>query len=200
MQPDSVEVQEFARLFSSFVQRFQPSAEVTLTEEGFLGDVLYARISLAGQRRPYHRVAIRERGPAGTYGQVRVRPVNLLMTAEWAHDFMADPGRYLSTLERVISQAIREPQAVAFWLLTTGGLEEMRVGTCYFPDLTRLYSLETLGVQHMRVGTGIVGLSEDYSDDYIEELADKMAIGEGRREFAIWLSAYGPGDDDGDNP
>lgn len=171
MQSESLDLQEFERLFSSVVQRFQPSAEVTLTEEGFLGDVLYAQISLGGRRRPDDRVAIRERGPAGTYGRVRARPLNLLMTAEWAREFTADPRRYLSTLERVISQAIREPRTVAFWLLTTGGVEEMRVGT------------------------GIVGLS----DKYIEDLADRIAIEEGRREFATWLSVHAPGDDDGDN-
>lgn len=171
MQSDSLELQEFARLLSSLVRSLQPSAEVTLTEEGFLGDVLYAQISLGRRRRPYDRGAIRERGPVGTYGRVRARPMNLLMTAEWAREFMGDPGRYLSTLEWVISQASREPQTVAFWLLTTGGVEEKRVGT------------------------GIVGLS----DDYIQDLADRLAIQEGRREFATWLSAHAPGDDHGDN-
>ena len=32
------------------------------------------------------------------------------------------------------------------------------------------------------------------------DLADRIAIEEGRREFAIWLSAYALGDDDGDVP
>lgn len=143
---------------------------VEVADERFEGDVVHITIEL-GKRDHVSSKAIREGPPSGAYGKRRPRPLNLLVSREAVRAMTARPGGIQAALDRMLMWALSEPAMVSFWLVTT------------------------MGIERVDVGSGIVGLSGSLTDD----LADRVAIEEGRRGFATWLSRNPLTDEDVNN-
>ena len=160
MEPISRELEPLRRVLTSLVHQLHPDARVGFSDKGFLGDVVYAEIELEPRDKSRGSAAVRERKPP--YGQASSRPVNLLISVEACRQLVDDPSRFVATMELALREASREPSAVSFWLITMTDIKQVKVGS------------------------GIVGLS----DQYVEDLADTVAIEEGRREFAAWRAMH----------
>jgi len=160
MSPEPVDAATFSKVITPLVQRSDPRARVEVSEQGFLTDVLIVRISFDEKSEQLPSLAIKERGPSAGYRGLRRRPLNLLVSSEVAQASLRSPVHLLVALDRAFVAGMQEPRALTFWLLSTRGLDKVEVGS------------------------GIVGMS----DAFVDDLADRLAIEEGRLSFDNWLS------------